>query len=175
MKKIIVVFNIILILMFGIVGSAKLYGEVTAYKVNKYVFIEGGAVNSKMNYPLLSYNDNTYIALRDLANYFNYSVVWDNTSIELVRKHKDSIIKKEDTAEKIAMALIEETYSNKINEKTEYLVEKEAVDTAGVEDFFKVYVLFDGYTEDAVDLSWLEKNSDVIVTVGAETGTIHMQ
>lgn len=103
-------------------------------------------VKDQLDHDLLSYHDVTYMAVRDVAKLFHRDVLWheDTNGITLLEQlPQKTLFQKEETALKIGKAIIEENFSEQINETTRYQVLNV---TIGRNTCFEVYVLFDGTT-----------------------------
>lgn len=82
-------------------------------------------LNEKLSFPLILYNDNTYMSVRDVASLINKSVVWDDDAKQIrfiALDKEESVIKKSETALDIGKAIIKEYYDDRINENSKYYV-----------------------------------------------------
>ncbi|MBE7042792.1 MAG: hypothetical protein E7399_04770 [Ruminococcaceae bacterium] len=74
---------------------------------------------------ILVYDGFAYIAVRDFAKIFQKNIEWDeerNRITLIERKHETPLFEKAETAEKIAKAIVEERFSDRVSEKTIYKV-----------------------------------------------------
>lgn len=126
-----------------------------------------GALNDSLKYPLISYNDNTYIAVRDFAELWNKNISWDeeNQSINLSsRRDEYNIIKQKETALAIGKAILEEYYGEKITEKAMYDVTYAMADR----NFWYISIVFSP-SEEANEDQYVLLNPDVRVEIDPVT------
>ena len=85
MKKKILIITLIL-LSTGKISLAAAPALIQAYLVDYYIEPFG----ERLSYPLISYNDNTYMAVRDVASLLNKDVEWfdDNKRILFMSRKK---------------------------------------------------------------------------------------
>lgn len=99
-NKIIKFISTILLIIFLIPSIIYASNIIHAYIVD-YTIIYHMPINDKLNYPLLSYEDNTYIAIRDMASILDKNIIWQGEEKKIYFSSKDSsenIIKEEETA-----------------------------------------------------------------------------
>ena len=181
----IIIILILLLITLNLSVSADSFGPIRANFVNYSIDINGGLVNSKLTYPLISYNNRTYISIRDFALLSNKDVYWDekNNAISLINKEKEDIIKKPETAIKIAKAVVEEHFSDKFTSTPQYAYSKFEMDHSGSRNYFEIYVTFkfnsDFVLQNAVDntknLNDISEFTDIIVTVYCDNGEIKIK
>ena len=125
----------------------------------------------EFEYPIISYKDNNYIAIRDVARLWNKDVYWNGQShsIEFIsRSDYDNIIKNEDTALAIGKAIISEYFSKDIKENSAYSVTYAEVTSSYDDDCWRVSVIFDS-ADNVSDEDILFK-ADAAVDINASTG-----
>lgn len=126
-----------------------------------------GALNDSLKYPLISYNDNTYMAIRDVAELWNKNISWDeeNQSINLSsRRDEYNIIKQKETALAIGKAILEEYYGEKITENAMY----DATYAMADRNFWYISIVFDP-SEEANEDQYVLLNPDVRVEIDPVT------
>lgn len=80
---------------------------------------EGQQITTK--YPVLSYDDTTYIAIRDVAKIMSKDVNWNENENSIVfLSPMERAINNYDTGETIGKAIIKEFYNDKITENSIY-------------------------------------------------------
>ena len=147
---------------------------IKAYLVDYDVSLYGN-LNDRVSYPLISYNDNTYIALRDFAKEINREIFWNEESKTVYFRSKSNladsnanIIKEEKTALAIGKAIIEEYFGDKINENSIYNVRYIITTALEYDDVWGVYVKFNPEGENALEEDI--NDYDVSVQINAVTG-----
>ena len=132
------------------------------------VALDGRDLTSDLINDLLLRNDTTYIAARDIAKIFDYDIYWgeENKVVHFMEKlPNNKLFEKEETALKIAKAVIEEKYADKVNENTEYEVQDMRVSRS--RPYF-VYASFNYKAmEDSKECDVYEL-ADVLVVINAE-------
>lgn len=130
------------------------------------------SLNNQLDYPLLSYNDNTYMSVRDVAKLKNKDIIWqeDDRKIVFVKKYEnDYIIKDEKTAMAIGKGLVEGYFGAQISENTLYDVRESAYDDNYSDNTWLVSAKFNSekkeYENDEILL-----NPDARVEISAVTG-----
>lgn len=106
------------------------------------------------DYPLLSYEDATYIAVRDATDVYNREVIWDEEeqSITIERKPDYMVIEFEETALEIGKALLESYFGYngecavKYGYEEMYRTELWRIDAADEDGTVNGFVLIDAYT-----------------------------
>lgn len=172
MKKILLI--IICVLSVSIPSVIAVSNAIQAYLVD-YKISYFGTLNNKLSYPLISYNDNTYMAVRDVAEILNKDISWieeDQTIRMSSKSHgngkEKNVIKEEKTALAIGKAIIEEYYKDEVNENSSYYVSY--VDVTGLEfdDRWSVFVKFNpSETDDETNIFY---NYDVCVEISVISG-----
>ena len=163
-KKIFIV--ILIILSTGIMSLAAAPALIQAYLVNYYIDPFG----EKLSYPLISYNDNTYMAVRDVASLLNKNVEWFDDDKEILfmsRKKEDNIIKEPETALAIGKAIISEYYKDKVNENSSYRIDYGEYDDVYHDNSWMVSVVFN--PEEEIDDEYVLLNADVRVEINSMT------
>lgn len=131
------------------------------------------SINDRLLYPIISYNDNTYIAIRDMAALLKKNVEWDDESKQITFTSLDnteSIIKNEQTALQMGKAVIEEYFSDRLNESSAYRVTYSEICDPYHNDLWEISVVFNmkkDYDED-----YILANADAMVWIDAETGNL---
>ncbi len=91
--------------------------EIYTTVVNRKIMFEGQQITTK--YPVLSYDDTTYIAIRDVAKIMSKDVNWDENENSIVfLSPMERAINNYDTGETIGKAIIKEFYNDKITENS---------------------------------------------------------
>ena len=140
-KFIITIFLIILLIPSIIYASNFIHAYIVDYTIIYHM-----PINDKLNYPLLSYEDNTYIAIRDMASILDKNIIWQGEEKKIYFSSKDSsenIIKEEETALAIAEAIAKEYYKDKISSNTEYYVTYAQADGIEPDDLWCVFIKFE--------------------------------
>lgn len=136
------------------------------------IYLDRRNRTSELQNDLLLRNDTTYIAARDIAEILGYDIEWNEAGKAInfsqkILKHK--LFEKEETALKIAKAIIEEKYADKVNENTEYEVRRSRVSRSR---YYDVYVSFNYKAmEDSKECDVYEL-ADVLVVISAERRNI---
>ncbi len=102
--------------------------------VDRSIVIPYHGLNRTM--PVLSFNDYTYISARDLANSLGYGIEFRNDKVLFTQPSEENfVIRSDKMALNIGTAVIEEYFSDKITDKTQYYA------TMGIRgyDHFKAY------------------------------------
>jgi predicted esterase YcpF (UPF0227 family) len=139
---------------------------IQAYLINHRI-VYHRTLNDSLQYPLISYNDNTYMAIRDVAELWNKNISWDeeNQSINLSsRRDEYNIIKQKETALAIGKAILEEYYGEKITEKAMYDVTYAMADR----NFWYISIVFSP-SEEANEDQYVLLNPDVRVEIDPVT------
>lgn len=135
---------------------------VQAYLID-YQIVYHRTLNDSLQYPLISYNDNTYMAIRDVADLWNKNIKWDEKSqkVELSsRRDEYNIIKQKETASTIGKAILEEYYGEKITENSMY----DVTYAIGDRNFWFISIVFNP-TEKANEEQYVLLNPDVRVEI----------
>jgi hypothetical protein len=179
MKKTLLIILLILGISIpsAIAVSNTIQGYIVDYNITYY-----GDLNKKLSYPLISYNDNTYMAVRDVANLWNKDINWseDDKSILLYSKshnndYKKNVIKEEKTALAIGKAIIEEYYPDDVNENTIYYASYTYATGFEYDDCWNVYAQFNPdfsqfNPDEADDVINIIQNHDVHVSISVISG-----
>ncbi len=179
MKKRIICFIILgVLLLQGIIYAEELK-EITAYIVNHSIYYEGYEREKEFEYPLISYDNHTYISIRDMANLLTRNVEWKEDSEQIwIKKSssEDYLIKEEETALQIGKALVEEKYANRLTEKTRYCCSYGDYDSTLYEGKYCIGVKFDATKEmpkDSPDeLLYILNEGDVRIEISPIDGSI---
>jgi hypothetical protein len=172
MKKTLLIILLILGISIpsAIAVSNTIQGYIVDYNITYY-----GDLNKKLSYPLISYNDNTYMAVRDVANLWNKDINWseDDKSILLYSKshnndYKKNVIKEEKTALAIGKAIIEEYYPDDVNENTTYYTTYAYATGFEYDDCWSVFAQFN--PDEADDANTIMEKYDVRVSISVISG-----
>lgn len=82
------------------------------------------------NYPALSYNDNTYVSVKLVAEAVGYTAEWVDFSRRIYFKQppkEEYVVKNEKVAESIGRAIIESYFPDKVTDSTEYVAVMETL------------------------------------------------
>lgn len=102
------------------------------------IYPHRGNLGLDNEYPILSYNDYTYIPVKNVAKVLGYEAVWDNYNRSIVLKQPSEdkyIVKSSTMALSIGEATIKEYFSDKVNETTLFSASLSAPASNG----FRVY------------------------------------
>ena len=167
-------FNFILCIMLcavllGVCAAMASSETVTATIVNYKIDCDNYPyANEELEYPLLSYNDRTYMALRDVAKVFYKDVHWfpEEGHISLVaRKQERIMVQNEETAMAIGKAIIEQFYAGRLNETSQYYVGIGSYQNTTMTDYFYVCVMFNVPPDAEVEDIYIINNCDVLVEI----------
>ena len=128
--------------------------------------------NKELINPLLSYNDTTYISIRDMANLFHRRVYWrdKDKSISLYADHEEEHynIKNPETALAIGKAILYEYFGENINENS---VIRLTFTGSGIWDdnHWRVSVIYNPDRDD-MDDTYVVLHSDAYVGINPITG-----
>lgn len=116
MKKILL---LVVICLLGTIAGA----SANSLKVSNidYKLIYEHERNNELQYPLLLYNDFTYIAMRDAAKMFSMEIAWneDEKEIRWAEKYeRPDIIRNNETALAVGKAILKRHFGDKINERS---------------------------------------------------------
>ena len=127
MKKFIIVLSFIVVMVISMVTFALTTETIEANIVDYTIFGQidsiKGRISDYLQNPIISYNNNTYISVRDLAKLISKNVEWSEESKEITLKQAgkdEQLIKSSETALEIGKAITEEYYSDYINENSFY-------------------------------------------------------
>lgn len=130
---------------------------------------------------VLTYQDRTYVSLRDMADVFSYHVTWDEekrTASATREKYTKPMVEKPETALAIAKATVKWRYADKVTSNTAYVLhavrEPDTITTT-----YWIYVFFDGQEVDIRKTEkeqWYAKqNADVSVAVDSVLGFVGIE
>ena len=90
MKKFIIVLSFIVVMVISMVTFALTTETIEANIVDYTIFGQidsiKGRISDYLQNPIISYNDNTYISVRDLAKLISKNVEWSEESKEITLK-----------------------------------------------------------------------------------------
>ena len=162
----------ILCYTIGLVISAAGNEFINVRLVDYKIECNGLHVNEDLQAPLLSYNDRTYMSVRDVAAMISRDIQWNENYQEITflkQKQEHCLIQKEETALAIGKAIAEEHYSEYINENTKYLVRLLESGPTGI-DYYMVCVMFNPPTDREIELLEMVNECDIRVEVGTAVG-----
>jgi hypothetical protein len=167
MKKIAIVLAMILLLAWTIPAVA-IDGEIVEAQIvsNDIIYRTGYNFGKRSTYPLLSYNDHVYVAVRDLADALKVDIKWNEETgeIRLWQKPKEKcVIKNDETALAIGKAIIAEYFADKITDNTGYVVSYSGRISTGAQDY-TVFAKFDTTDSDEAD----SYDEDVLIIVKSD-------
>ena len=176
MKKIFVITAIILLgLQMTLIAAERLYLG-TAEEFQGVV-----ALNEDTLLPansVLTYQDRTYVPLRDMADVFSYHVTWDEEKrgASVTREHYTRpMVEKPETALTIAKASVKWRYADKVTSDTAYVLH-EVKEPDMITTTYWIYVFFDGRNvkiKKAEKEQWYAKqNADIAVAVDSVLGFV---
>lgn len=164
------VLSVVLCFILGFSVIAGKDNPINAFIVNYGIILKGGSINETLENPILSYDDRTYISVRDVAKVFEKNVVWDNESedIVLIENNEKPVIWDYDTAKFIGQAIIHQFFPDEVKDSTTYEVSRAQADHPDAKPIFIVCATFD--TD--VNVNADNPNFDVIVEINSITGRI---
>lgn len=116
MKKLIITASVTAALTIGALSAAAI-SEIVKVRTVDYPLIYGRERNSELMHPLLSFNDTTYMSVRDFAKMFGREVIWeeeDKSILIVERNEREDIIKDTDTALAMGKAILNEYFGESI-------------------------------------------------------------
>ena len=122
MKKLCAMLIMLVSLCLWIIPSQAVHAPVSVGIVNYSLKYNGTLINSELNHPLISYENTTYMAVRDVASLWNRNVFWDaeNQTINIEGTHSDA--DGYTTALTMGKAIINKYYNYRITENTKYFL-----------------------------------------------------
>lgn len=170
-KSILLIAIIIMLVIIKILPVTAVSNMVQAYLVN-YKINYYSTLNERLVYPLISYNDNTYMAVRDVASLWNKSIDWNEGNQTINFKSNDAkknIIKEPETALEIGKAIFKEYYEDKVNKDSAYYVAYSEPDACEADDLWNVYVIFNPTEEVNSDELYVMLHCDARVDINPLT------
>lgn len=177
-KKFAMLLVIILLLSISINMFAAEENNIVAKIVNPNIFITGTPANNLVDNPIISYNDRTYISIRDLAKFFGCNVLWNERtgSIHVLYESKEDIIKSTTTASQIAIAMLKQNYPLQVTESTKYYTYRADSDMIGGRNtVYITEVVFNGAYSSSDRTQFSNLQFDVVISICAETGSIEIE
>lgn len=172
MKKSMIAIGMVLCFTIGLMVSA-VGNEFINVKLVDYEIRCGGLpINDDLQAPLLSYEDRTYMSVRDVAAMIARDVQWNENDEKITfiqHKQEHRLIQKEETALAIGKAVAKEYYSEYINENTKYMVKLLESGPTGI-DYYAVFIMFNPPKDREIDLIEMANECDVSVDVGPVIG-----
>lgn len=177
MRKLLFCVSIILLCISTVITADEIHTEI----IQRNIIYDARLVDTQ--YPLLSYNDTTYIAVRDVGKLISRKVRQEeNYNRICFDSFKIQAIKNDETGEAIAKAIVKEFYGDKITENTIYRVGYVSK-SLYFDDAFTLAVIFN--PEKNLELSkddndpdyavYVLNNSDIIVNVSSFDGKITVE
>ena len=171
-QKMIVLISLAFCFVVGITAFATGTGLINIDFVDYKIRFNGREMNDFFQNPLISYNDRTYVSIRDVAMMISRDVNWNELyeEIEFVRMDPaEHLIKSEDTALAIGKAIALEHYPDRINENTKYLTVFLEAGPTGI-DYYEVNIMFDPPMDKEIEFLEMINESDVKIGIGAAIG-----
>lgn len=179
MKKFITALSLIEIMVISMASFALTTETIEANIVDYTIFGQIGSIKGRISdylqNPIISYNDNTYISVRDVAKLISKNVEWSEESKEITLKQAEKdeqLIKSSETALEIGKAITEEYYSDYINENSFYYAVYSQPTADWADCVYEVHLLFNASEEDKNDLITILNTSDVVVIIDPMDGSV---
>lgn len=181
MSTIILCVIVFLAVTITVAAGNRSLGEATVSESK--IAVDLARIDNYFNYPVLNYNEQKYVSMRDMAESFdNYDLYWDEENrIASFKRVPDTPpkIKTPKTAQIIAEAVAKGQWKEKITENTQYCVHEETTDAEYYGLKYLVYVYFDGEDVDMEkakgDKEYAENNADEIIEIAAESGIVNVK
>ncbi len=176
MRKSNIVYIIASILIGGIVGATAAT-SIDATLTERKIINRGTCINNILEHPLISYNDHTYMSVRDIGKVFFRNVEWyeSHNEIQLQACKGQGLLKKTETALKIGRAISEDMYHDKITDDTFFSVNFASLDTLQIEDFYIVNVIFEPKRlfdpDNPDDILYISNNCDLRIEISPYDGS----
>ena len=152
---------------FTVVLASDVHAPINASVVDYTLNYNGVEINSTFDYPLISYENSTYMAVRDVAELWNSFIYWDeeNQTIDLESQCGD--VDGYTVALAMGKAIVNKYYHEKITENTEYYMALLPFDSHHSQ-YWMLCVLFDNiYEKD--DKEAIIDNADVFLRIETKT------
>ena len=153
-------------ILFSNITIATAPDLVSAFIVNHSLVYGHERVNNSLKHPLLSYQNRTYISLRDMAQLSDMNITWDSglhsPQITMYpKKASENVVDSYEVAFKIAESVIKSKYSGRVNNNTQYVKSMTHMNIIGFRETYNIYVKFD--CEPGFDLEQqFSKNDSVL-------------
>lgn len=165
-KRDFAIFLTLCILGFSISAFSSEFDNVSI--VNYRILLDGNFVDKTLDDPLFSYNDKTYLSIRDAGKLFHKDVKWTE-SAELItlseKKPEKLFVATGQTALTIGKTLAEEHFPDRICSNTRYAVSKMSNEIAGGDTEYSVYVVFDGQGHSEDEIEYIHENVDIKISM----------
>lgn len=173
-EKIVIVFLILILIISTVWAEPEMFVNISSNKI----FFNGEMISDKFNSPIIMYNDQNYIAIRDIGKVFNKDIIWDEKE-QSVRMYdtydsNESIINNSETAMEIAKAVVKEHFPEKISQNTQYAVLYSIEDRLGAPPIFEIAVCFDA-PENIVNDEEIYNNANCIISINSINGNMEIQ
>lgn len=172
MKKILLKVSVVLLFCIALPSITSIADDIKAYIVTHEIILENNSVNDILSNPILSYQDTTYLSIRDIAKIFNKQVEWDEGKNKVIlndmnkEEKMQPVIQDSNTALAIGEAIICQFFSEKVCDNTRYNVSKAQADHKNAMPFYIVSAVFQENNDMECGIF------DVIVEINSYTGEI---
>lgn len=176
MRKILIVCLAMMIITQPVLAGGNV---VDALIVDRSIYNKlGYDISNDFVTPVLSYNDYTYISVKDIANHFDLRAEWISStdSIRLMQPEKEEFYVKSDTmAIDIAKAAINEYFSEYVTNTTTYFAHLKGPVSIGNGYRYFVWVSFDFETTNNEDIAeQIIEQSQVCIQLEPSNGAIEL-
>lgn len=177
MRKVLIVSLVVLMIVTQPVFAG---GNVeNALVINRSIYNKlGYDISNDFTMPVLSYNEYTYISVKDIANYLDFRVEWlpSINSIRLMQPEKDEFYVKSDTmAIDITKAAVNEYFSQYVTDATTYFAYLNGPVSVGKGYRYFVWISFDFKATNGEDTAdQIIKQSQVCVQLEPSNGAIEL-
>ncbi len=166
-RFIIVIFIMALLISTTVLSN---FNQISAFIIKPHIVYQGD-LEKRLKYPLISYNDNTYMAMRDVAPLLKKDIIWnaeDGSIIFKSYKNENNIIKNKETALNIGKAILNEYFQEKIGENSVYAVSYVGVNGIEDDNLWQISVVFEN--KQNADKDFVLFNPDAYVIINSQTG-----
>lgn len=170
------------ILSFILCAATLVVGKesIQAFIAECKLYYQKGRIDKLLEQPLISYNDYTYISLRDVSRLLSREVCWDAQEDEITLQQADYeqyMIQKKETALEIGKAILQEHYTGMVNEGTIYFVGYLVPTASWADNYYVIDAMFNPPIDRSLDLEndddrlFFLNNSNVEVQIDPVTGS----
>ena len=179
-RKLIVSFLLFSILGLPVVAAVE--EKVEAVITNYDIMLYGANINYIFGNPILSYNDHTYVSLRDFIKLTDYEILWDEGKETITLQDKKGnlpIISKKETALAIAKEVLKEHYPDEPIEDMDFIIWNGFKGGALPEEFFEIRTIvsdsnIDNLSDEAY-FAYIRENTVMKVIIDSYTGEITIE
>ena len=174
MKKKLLVIGVIACIIIGIQAVLTASDKMTVSMTEHNIYYDDVLSNGYFENPMFTYNDLTYISIRDFAAMIKKRVHWieeDNEIRFAASKSDYEVIKKPETALAIGKAIIEEYYPDRIQKNSIFHASYAQITTSSKENCYETRVLFDPPSDIELDQLYILNHPDVIVEISLKNGS----